>query len=438
MTVTFPIFLDTTPHYASSSRYYKEMRARLVLGVIFNDNMVLTDSNAITSRNIRRLISEDDLFRELALSGYFKIAVRDSFSGRFSNGEFLQSAEQEFRSRGKIKWKVGDSDRRALEILDKNSPLVHWDYRSVSQFYTERCEALLESSSKIPEAILNHIKMAVSDYKSKRDGILERRMVYYDILNKNGKYYIEMNDSESKSVLEIFNGPYFCAIPHALGLSPIYAKRDAPAIRMVRHEKGYNFSPISDLYSYNTFFDAELMSSGLNLLDIEDIKRINGSLNMREFNSIRRNPSGSEWVRGFRELFHVIVVDIESCIIKKIPAIKSSSLKQRRMSIQTSIAMEANSKKKYLSYASGPLAPLAQFVLDIARPAINRKIDRGSEQKLERSGVSRAHMDAVAVSDFLFKKEEMNRYLRGIEGNANIDAIETVVPTDLFDGEIIA
>lgn len=288
----FTLWADDSQAVAvnTSDRFVNELKAHLVLNYIFNDTIVLSDSQAITCRNFRHLIRRgDSVIEDLVKSGGISVAMRNKEDGKGVCD--LLTLEQEFRVKKIIREAncMVDSKVKDLEFLQEHAEKKEWLFSEISKNYEVNSKRLLKSHfyEKLKDRDIDKFQETISEYEEHSQ---INRMFLQEVLLKETLPKLSGSYDESllrKTLEETYTAPYVSNLPTVLDLNPIYLAEHKKSFQVFRGEI-YDWINIDEPEVITPRLDGSHFVEGMCRFVSQDIKDLKDSDEVSEFRSLMR------------------------------------------------------------------------------------------------------------------------------------------------------
>jgi len=325
-----------------SERFINEFKAHLVLNYIFHDTIVLSDSQAITCRNFRHLISRGDaVVRYMVEREAISIAMRNKDDGKGRMD--LISLEEEFREGDVIRSANAMPNAKIddLIFLEDNSCKKEWSYSQVSENYSLNSKRLLnehfcKSLNDIDIGIVNDI---VAEYEESAK--INRLFLQEKFLKTLRPRLIGTYDESvlQKTLKESYTAPYVSNLPNVLDLNPIYLAEHERSFQVFRGEQ-YDWIDIDESKSVVRKLDYSHLVEGICRFDTMDIESIRTSDTILAFKKLMK-PSvekNDKIQKELRQLFIEANILIERRVMERFPGLLTTSESAQNLNFSRKMA----------------------------------------------------------------------------------------------------
>lgn len=250
---SYLLIADESLELSVSEKKKKQLQAHLKHSLLFEDRLLISDSQLIGNRNFRRLIREHDPLIGILNEENFSIAVRnyiDILCPIDGSQEIIHSPQiddllQGFLSWDKCKWHLfsGEPKETALKEYSQTHDLEFMFGKANKQFYdlSEICSQYttdvlaLFRSDQANQILGESVAQLIHDLaKQKMDGYhnpvspeggLGYAYFTSDLTNDLKKQkQLNIWKSNSNDILKIAQAPYVTALPKILSCTPIYGQ----------------------------------------------------------------------------------------------------------------------------------------------------------------------------------------------------------------------
>ena len=423
----YTLLADDNCAYSKRKKLYDNFRAHIIFNIITNGGITFSDNQVMSSPNLRLLIRQDSVIRELLKQRYITIAVR-----RVPTEGILPFATTfgAFLAEGKVPRgfkKLENSPE--IAFMERHAERIPWSFDEVRRTFTDNCKKMIfeQLGRRLPETHLEALREIIAGEELRDGGGLGRAFLQNRLPSVLGRYDI-LPEAEAKTLMRTYTDAiYLSNLPKTMGLNPIYAEEHEESFRLMR---GYDYrlEPFGDELDLKPRLDARHFTHGLNQLDIDDISKIQQTDTFRSFQIL----SATEDPLADFNMMSVVYCElnrvIEDHIIDRFrPLMRGSPAPDpRKLRRQYGVAFESGATvvMDILSLGLGALMPtipgiFSNFVID----AIRSKIDP-----------PRRHLDG-ARHDHDLKRLRDYLAAEGRAGEISFD--EKMVRTSSFDKEIM-
>jgi hypothetical protein len=312
----------------------KAFKAHLIYVLIFNNSIVFSDSQAISSSNLRRLAARDGVIRDLFKNGRFHLAIRRGASeDNVAELLDLDNIQTSFLREGKLIYgQQYSGSGTELSFMEANSHIIPWTYWDVRNNYTTTCRNTLSKQFLPHLSDTDFEKFSnVLDEEDARDHGLGRAFLQYRFLDEMRKRSIILPDNAQDLIIDATDAPYISNLASMLDLSPIYSETQQKSFQILRGEK-FEFVDATDPIYFRTTLDFVHYVEGLTMLDSDDIDFIQQSDVMKAYWKQQEIGFESESsIVEFQKAYIAVNILIEDRIISRFPGLKiSTGTPQRR------------------------------------------------------------------------------------------------------------
>jgi hypothetical protein len=321
---SYSLVADAICTSARSNKHLKEFRAHLVTNLLSSERLVFSDSQYITSPNLRRLLQTDDTLRGLVKDKLFCLA------GRKTNGEENDLVATKENHRDKVHHVpqgVFESNID-LELVREHAPRRNWDFSEVSKKFTELTQKIIDSPDifhGLPPEHYKVLRELVAEYRENNSGILYRTYFHGQLLGDLVARVGPIKRGLKGTIKQCSDGPYFATIPSLLGAVPVHASEHENALKML---KGIRYRNVDDgkPKSIKRKLDHEYFIHGINLLGIDDIQSIRADSSTKKILEYKNKEGYSdsdldEMALALEEHYYTV----QNRIISKFPELKRRS-----------------------------------------------------------------------------------------------------------------
>lgn len=431
----YTLLADGNLPISTDEKLAKAFKAHLLYTLIFNEKMVLSDSQAICSVNLRRLVSRDGVIRELFKQGRFQLAIRKGVTEETSEQVMpLAEIQTAFLNEGKLIYDQHKTGAGAeLEFMASHAPVLPWTYWDIRNNYTATCRKTLTSGFSPRLSDGDFLKFqAIIDEEEVRDNGLGRAFLQYRLLEEMQRRSIALPDNAQEIIMDATEAPYVSNLPSVLDLSPIYAEAHQRSFQLVRGTR-FELVDASAPLAVRTTLDYPHYVEGLSLLDTDDIDSIRQSDVMRAYQQLQSADLSKE--PNILDLQHAYVaanVLIEQKIINRFPQLKRSTGVPQRREVQRKLA-------RFGSGSSAVLDLACIFFGFIGLPThmvgTGYTVMFDMYKKKHLPSEDKALVDDIAHHQI--SKMALGRHLRTIGKAETLQFQEEVLDTDSFEKEIM-
>ncbi len=324
----------------------ESLKSHIKYSLLFEENILFTDTQLIDNRNLRELLFEDCEFASLFNKDNLIIALRNvidirknaqEYSPRYIHSPTIADVLEGFISWDKCYWRnnLNTNDRNKyaqtgeLNNIAKRANLERYSLVSVGCTFTDDVLALLAR-----EEIQKNIgeKLATQIYEL----VIQKRIEQISEINPKGgigiAYFKNQLDEDlrimgfekewkksKKVILDIVQSPYLTALPKIFNANPIYGEMHKPQIQIMNGKSKMEI--IGEDEAYNTrLMQYEI---GINSLTTKSIFKLRESSQFENFRNSIDNYDGSimafENVKYFYETYKNTIDDE---ILKCFPFLK--------------------------------------------------------------------------------------------------------------------
>lgn len=319
----------------------QEMKALLKHTLLFNvfqQRLVLSDSQTINNPTLRLLFRDDDDVRTLLQeSQMFGVAARLNQSGHpLHLGELV--AEQKLNGKYMFhEGNLGTGDE--LEFVWDSTLIVPYDLPTIGRRFETEAVRIFDT----PQAhgkLGKTVSKRIYDFARKEREWLNKEgtnlglMYFYDTLKH--KLGDKLWEKHRDGIYQLAQAPYQTGLPAILNADPIYAAEHARSFELVR---GVRQSRAYDLRRFE--FDGRLglaaYAKGIELLKPDDIFDLIDSPEATAFAAARDAAEATEKAsRQLAKALREYVYLIEDCIIRRHNDLKQESAEGIKHEVQVS------------------------------------------------------------------------------------------------------
>lgn len=423
----FSLASDGGQAMAMEGRHRAAYRAHLVLNLIFNDRLVLSDSQVVTARNFRILSNRDGVIREGIRQTLFAVAARDTIEGAAG----LAALESQFIKERKILWAKAPGEGDELNLIGTHAPRLTWQMQDIARQYTEWVLDLIAryvAENPGPEA---EALQAVIVDEVGRVGHLNRAFVLYDVVERLRRGDLPGGKPAMEALRAISETPYLGALPRLLSLTPTYTGSQAQRMRRVRSQN-LTYRPAGTPSYSPSVLGRDLFIAGLNELDIGDIIALRENRATVEFKKLVSQPDAD--LDHVGQLAHAVCVAVEERILAHYPSMRINSLAEhKRKSVKKIGYIQKGAE--FLVSDVAMLAVTMPGVGNVLGRIASFVIDRVTDRVRVKGGVDDATIAQVDHGGHNHAMRKLEEQLRA-EGNHQAVGLE-MVNTSSFDREMI-
>lgn len=427
----YTLLADDNCRYSRQSKLYEAFRAHIVFNIIANGTITLSDNQLMSSPNLRLLIRQDSVIRELVKERRIVLAVREHGDTGIMP---LADVFEAFRLEGKLPKgfkRIGDSPE--IAFLEQHGEKRPWNFASVRSNFTDTSKSIIFAqlrNEQLTEADIASVQELIAAEQERDGGGLGREFLQRRLPAAMGQYGILTQPKAKRLLTTCTDAVYLSNLPKTIGLNPIYAEEHQASFRLMRGHD-FKFEPFGDDVDLKARLNAEHFTHGLNQLDLDDINAIQRTDAFRSFGRLSQsdNPVGDfdQMFLAYGELNRVI----EDRIVDRFrPLMRNSPIPEPRwmrrqcgvaVSQGSTIVMDVLSIASFLKFTPEFFIPglIANWVVD----AVRKRIDP-----------PRPHLDA-ARRDLELKR--LGDYLADQDKTGKLRFGEQLVRTQSFDKEII-
>jgi hypothetical protein len=254
------LIADHTINFSLDERNKQRLKAHLKHAMLFEEKIILSDSDVLANRNLRNLLYDEGDFRELFTKENFVVAIRSNADFRRSDRKAhpklirdpsLEEVLRTFDSFGKFGYLRNTDPERdlykrtaELDSLEKKVDIQRYDVVQIGRIYTDQIISLFQSdrvraelgdemASLIYQGVLTERELNKSDYNL-LGGI---GTVYFDeeLPAELARMGMQKKWTEvAGKVFEIARAPYLTAFARAVSASPIYTRKHESRLDYMR------------------------------------------------------------------------------------------------------------------------------------------------------------------------------------------------------------
>jgi hypothetical protein len=313
---SYLLIADDTIDLSLNKQKKSSLKAHFKHALLFEETIVLSDSQVIGNKNFRTLIEEDSEFAELFNKNNFSIAMRDcmDFCPYIKNEPLkviydptLAEILEGFVSWNKNNWgnnkktKLRYAADHDINIISQKATIGRYDLKEINKVYSN--EAIDIFTADNVQAILgNKISTKVYELsKAKRDyyvsnfspqggfGIIYFKQQLKDEFIKAGLQ--KEWRAYGNKIIEIAQAPYLTALPKVFNANPVYGAMHKRSIELLK-----GTLPKSRIIGNVRHYESRLLrfEEGINRLSTASIYKLRESSEYKEFRKAIFHYNGSE------------------------------------------------------------------------------------------------------------------------------------------------
>ncbi|MFK3781752.1 hypothetical protein [Agrobacterium sp. NPDC089420] len=324
----YSLLADDNQQISIDAKYKKALKAHIIITLTFNDNMVFSDNQLVTSPNLRDLIARDGVIRELSKEKLFSLAARQGHDESApSQIQTLLETQKQFFAQGKITSERIDIGRvKDLDFADQHFRKIGWNYREVRQHFTDVVATLLcdQFSPLLSPSDFRTFSEILSEERE-RDRGLGREFLQRRFPSLVMQRLVNPPEQTHQLIHDCTEGPYISNLPRVLSLNPIYASSHARSFETMR---GLKLAQLEPAFSFKSKprLSYEHYIEGLSRLDVDDIMWLRQTDELKEYQSFaHRDLSKSAVAHDLTVSFQSINQRIVDRIIDRFPELKAST-----------------------------------------------------------------------------------------------------------------
>lgn len=315
----YTLLADDTQPISIEENLLRSFKAHLVLTLIFNKGVTLSDNQVICSKNLRRLVRRDGVIRKLFEEKQFTLAVRSDRTALtpIKTPKSISSVNKSFYEEGKFD--VTDdfyTDLSDIDFMDEFSTKRVWDYDDIRKNYTE-------NSKKV---ILQHL----GDLLSERDFEVVQEEIHIEEERDAGLGRIFLRDRLYGKILPRLQSRYeglesliqLCSdahyitnLPRTLNLDPIYGSGHSKVFDIIRNTN-IEDDLLDEPVVKRKGLDKKHFVEGLINLDVDSIFELQNSGVLEKYReSLQFNTGDDNDMRKLRNAYVVASERIEKEIL---------------------------------------------------------------------------------------------------------------------------
>ncbi|MDN3579364.1 hypothetical protein [Mucilaginibacter flavus] len=344
-----PSFLhiaDSSIGLSLDSSKRESLKAHIKHSLLFEERLLLTDSQLIDNKNLRFLLFEDKEFSSLFSKDNLSIALRNVIDIRQSSSElpseYIYDPTIDEIVKGFISWKkcswenssnINVQKRYAqtieLDNLTKSVNIERYSLGSVGAMFTDDMLDVLSRGNvmdKIGEKFANQVSDLVIEKRLKQSGEINPRggvgIAYFknelgaELFNRGFAKEWKQNE---KFILDISQAPYLTALPKVFNANPIYGAMHKPHIDIMNGKSEIKVIGKDEYYRTNLL----QYETGINLLSVKSIEKLRNSDRFRKFrDSLNRYDGTESGLRTAMFSFDEYKIAIDDEILKCFPFLK--------------------------------------------------------------------------------------------------------------------
>lgn len=432
----YTLLADGNLPISKEERLTKAFKAHLLYTLIFNEKMVLSDSQAISSANLRRLVSRDGVIRDLFKQGRFQLAVRKGVSEETSESVMhLVDIQTALLNAGGLIYgqhKIGTEAE--LEFMASHAPVLPWTYWDVRNKYTATCKKTLETgfAPYLSDSDFQKLQEIVEE-ETVRDNGLGRAFLQQNLLEEMRRRSIVLPQNANEIIMDATEAPYISNLPSTLDLSPIYAESHQRSFQLLRGKR-FELVDASDPLSVRASLDCEHYVEGLSMLDVDDIEAIRDSDVMLSYQELQSADFSKETnIHDLQHAYAATNILIEERIIRRFPQLKVSTGTPQRREVRRKWARFGSNSSGVLDLVCMSLGFLDLLVPPMLGTGYTVIFEMIKNKSLPSN--DKARVDDIAQHKLAMKS--LDRHLKTIGRAEQIKFQEDVLNTESFEKEIM-
>lgn len=378
---------DTELPIARNPVLQNSFEAHFKHALLFNEELMISDAQAVNCVNLRTLVNDSSSFKELLSHGLLSIATRDP-SG-LNLADPLTKVRDAFFREGKHHMNQSrfllDSD---LELLNDRCNIVPYTYAALRDNYTQSIFRVFEGS-KAKELFGSDTQQLFLDRlrnEAQRDGGLGRVFLHKNF--ENDLKSINRHELWAKhfqDIIKLSDAPYVTGIPQVLATNPIYSPAHQESFQLAfpqkpqTTEKGKRIALATNL-NLSSYEDA------LSKLHPEDILHLRDSYEFKKYQEhIKKGVSGQRQLDDAWEALKSYQELIDDYIIRRHLGLKVSKQAKGQRYIETIRKVSQESVVYALGLAiTGPIGAAA---LSLANFFVSEGMSKVKERRDDKLGI---------------------------------------------------
>lgn len=321
---------DDTPH-SNNPEMERLLAAHVIYNLLTSSRFFVSDSQIVGTRNFRKLLRHNTTIRKMVEDKLVVVLVRkewkefDEWDKDNQDSEFYwDTIQSSFIRNEKMRTtKEFYSIKHELKFLEENAATENWDYREISDNFTNLLRGNLTSclaQDRLGDTLYERVKSLVDqeiDEKPKGDS-LGTTFVENKLLTGLPSEGFVLSDEQRSFLRSCYIGPYAANLPHAKGLLPHYTDDLAEAFEIMRGCKLESSEPETKKIRERSL-ESSFLVEGLLRLTPDDIHEVRDGLAFKQFTTLSVKENGR--MQEFAEILVVyqeLIFDIEKKIVKRL------------------------------------------------------------------------------------------------------------------------
>ena len=431
----YTLLADASSDFASRPEFYRGFKAHVVLNTVLNDGVVFSDNQAICAANLRRLVRDDEMVRQLFVEKHLGLAIRQGIDEDPDEIPSMAWINDAFEQQGKIGPEPRlDTGLDDLAFMERHARLIPWPYQEVRANFTRTSEAVMRGRFRellgdrdydVFEEILRTERTAEPDSGLGR-ALLQDRLPVAMAAAGIGVGH------DLKAVLKTCtDAAYVSNLPATIGLNPIYSQEHAASFSLlrggaVRPEDIDEARPVPMKLDHRHFIE------GVNWLDLDDVQYLRTCSERRTYMKMAAAVANDAGRLDDVALAYVeLNKRIEDRIIQRRPELRVHSPEAERRKIRKQVMRRVDYGMEALDCLGlgweleGALKMAAVMTVKVVFDVVRARIEGDG---------ARPFLDA-AKHDLEMKR--LRDYLAERDTTDTLVHEEQVIETSSFDKEII-
>ncbi|MCP5352060.1 MAG: hypothetical protein H6926_02565 [Chromatiales bacterium] len=370
--------------------------------LLFNRQLILSDSLVLNNRNFRVSLQGNTDFRELIRSDTFAVAVRGSAEEGVAS--FAEVREQ-LRSARHIDPAIYDRDDD-LDWLVRHARQVMYELSAIGAMYTANVRALFHGdvaaarlSPRVLALIQDEIELELS-----RQGNLTRRFFHYAsnlgqrVASRDRRIHWRRHQGV---VREIATAPYLSALPMFVKARPVYAEQHRNSFEILRGESSTPGRLLDD-FTFDSELGLSSFVNGLSRLGVDDIHALRASqAALNYFAALDLLGEDDASMRVAFLAFKDYQLEIDRRILSRWPALRGQSADgaERRLRVMLStVKSHGATTASVISVLAGLAMPLAGLATAALSLMLSKEIEHripGLRGVPDRERLARAEVECA-------------------------------------------
>ncbi|MCC5879111.1 MAG: hypothetical protein JJU03_04370 [Idiomarina sp.] len=301
--------------------------------LLFNQKLMISDTQAVNCVNLRRLMQKGSGFHELLHRDIFEIAIR----GKDNTNEQISLIDlrDQFAARGVNRFQSDDFLRNDdLTTLQSSSSTRVYHVETLGTLYTEAVQALITRNDIQTALSPAHFELfnALLTQEVAQQGRLTREFMQNTLGARLKSIHASDVWAQHRDlIMRISDAPYVTAIPQVMTASPIYSPQHQASFDFVYGVSSAQVEPLLNednqpqSYEISTGLNLSGYELGLRQLNADDIFDLRNSVSFKEYIlASQSSVSSAAQLDGIYEKLAAYQEAIDKRIVERYAGLKVS------------------------------------------------------------------------------------------------------------------